>query len=381
MNRRRTLTGTLLAVAVALTACSSVPLPGGEGGGGYRVVIRFADVTDLVPYSAVKVDDVTVGQVEEVSLADDWTAEVLVSVNADVALPDNATAALRQTSLLGEKFVELSPPLDHPSDDPLGDGDVIGLDRTDRGAEVEEVLGALALVLQGGGLEQLRTINTELVALMQGREADITDTLGELESFLAALDGQRENIVTALEALERLSADLADQTDTIRDALDAIAPGITVLADQEQLISDGIVALGELGEVGTEVIEGAGDETIAILNDLQPVLENLVAAGDDFPQGLELALSYPFPYNASDAVHDDFVNLHITLDVDVAAILDNVAGDKPTEQVDPDNPESSGDQGIEPVIGGLTELLGIGLAGLTGGTDDESGTGGEGDTE
>lgn len=77
-------------------------------------------------------------------------------------------------------------------------------------------------------------------------------------------------------------------------------------------------------------------------------------------------MSYPFPYNVADTIHDDFVNLHITLDIDVAEILGNVAGEKPTEQVDEDNPESS-DPGpglsdaVEPIIGGLADLLGLGV--------------------
>lgn len=355
-----------VAVITLLAGCASMPLPGGAGGGGYQVTIEFADVSDLVTHAAVKVDDVTVGQVEAISLTDDWVAEVVVSIEPDVELPDNAIAALRQTSLLGEKFVDIAPPTgDTVATGRLGDGDVIDLARTDRGAEVEEVLGAMALVLAGGGLEQLRTINTELVALMSGREDELSDTLSELETFLASLDEQRDNIVTALEALEQLSDSLADQTDSIGEAIDAIAPGVTVLAEQKDLISDGVIALGELGDIGTEVIAATKDDTLAMLRSLQPVLEQLAAAGDHFPQGLELAVTYPFPYNVSETIHDDFVNLEITLDLNVVEILGNLAGGKPVEQVDEDNPQSSegpelGDA-IDPIIGGLSDLLGIGL--------------------
>ena len=359
-------TAQILAVAAStlVAGCASVPLPGGAGGGGYAVTIEFADVTDLVPYSTVKVSDVTVGRVEDVRL-DDWTAVVTVRVDAEVELPANATARLRQTSLLGEKFVDLSAPLGEEPTGRLADGDLIPLARTDRGAEVEEVLGALALVLQGGGLDQLRTINTELVNLMDGREAELKTTLHDLDAFMTSLDEQRENIVTALEALDKLSADLADQRTEIAEALDAIAPGVTVLADQRELITDAVTALGELGDVGSHVIEQSGDETIAILQDLQPILENLVAAGDHFPQGLELAATYPFPHNATDAISNDFVNLHITLDLDLEAILGNVLGEKPIEYEDGEPVENPADPLgglVEPIIGGLEELLGVGVS-------------------
>lgn len=372
---RRATVVKLVAVAAvtALAGCASAPLPGGQGGDGYRVAVEFADVTDLVPYSTVKVDDVTVGQVEKITVSKDWTAKVDIRVRSDVRLPGNATAALRQTSLLGEKFVELAPPTKGKPAGRLADGDAIPLSRTDRGAEVEEVLGAVALVLQGGGLDQLRTINTELSDLMSGREDEIKDSLGELDTFVTNLDEQREDIVTALEALEKLSGDLAEQKETIGEALDAIAPGVTTLAEQEERITEAITALGELGEVGTNVIQQSGDETVAILRDLQPVLEKLVEAGDHFPQGLELGGSYPFPHNVTDTIEDDFVNLHITLDGSLTNILGNVLGEKPITQADPDNPESSpgGEEfgSIEPVTGGIEDLLGGGILGDGDGED------------
>ena len=98
---------------------------------------------DLVPQSSVKVDDVSVGRVEEVEL-DGYSAKVTLLLSEDVKLPGNAIAEIRQTSLLGEKFVSLSPPAE-PSSDTLDDGDNIGLDRSGRNTEVEEVLGALSL--------------------------------------------------------------------------------------------------------------------------------------------------------------------------------------------------------------------------------------------
>ena len=41
------------------------------------------------------------------ALLSGWVAEVQVAVNSDVRLPANAYARIRQTSLLGEKFVSL----------------------------------------------------------------------------------------------------------------------------------------------------------------------------------------------------------------------------------------------------------------------------------
>ncbi len=75
-------------MAGSLTACEGVydlPLPGGAatGSDAYRVTVEFADVLDLVPQSAVKVNDVTVGAVEKVQL-DGWHARVTVRLQESV---------------------------------------------------------------------------------------------------------------------------------------------------------------------------------------------------------------------------------------------------------------------------------------------------------
>jgi phospholipid/cholesterol/gamma-HCH transport system substrate-binding protein len=118
-GRRLVTAAAALVMSTTLTACEGVydlPLPGGAAGGDdvYRVTVEFADVLDLVPQSAVKVNDVTVGAVEDVEL-DGWHARVRVRLLDSVRLPDNAVAELRQTSLLGEKFVSLGKSSPRPT--------------------------------------------------------------------------------------------------------------------------------------------------------------------------------------------------------------------------------------------------------------------------
>ncbi len=103
----------LLAGALVLSGCSvyDVPLPGGAdtGKNPMKVTLMFRDVLDLVPQSTVKVDDVTVGKVKSIKLKG-YVAEVDVEVPGDLKLPENTTAQIRQTSLLGEKFIQLDRP-------------------------------------------------------------------------------------------------------------------------------------------------------------------------------------------------------------------------------------------------------------------------------
>lgn len=317
-----------LGASMVLSGCQGVldlPLPGGaaQGSDVYHVTVEFRDVLDLVPQSAVKVNDVTVGAVDKVTL-DGWHARVRLRLRDTVRLPDNAVAELRQTSLLGEKFVSLSPPSDRPAQGRLADGDTIPLARSGRNPEVEEVLGALSLVLNGGGVAQLKTINVELTKAMAGRESDIRDAVRQLDTFVGGLDQQKADIVRAIDGLDRLSATLARQKGDIATALDDLGPGLKVLADQRRALTRMLTALSDLGRVGTRVVRASTADTVANLDALQPTLTRLADAGANLPKALEMAFTYPFPAAATGAVKGDYTNLRITADLDLRSILGNL---------------------------------------------------------
>lgn len=171
--------GSLLLSGCEFNGWYDVPLPGGAAADGhaYHVTVEFRDVLDLVPQSAVKVDDVTVGAVEKVQL-DGWHARVRLRVADSVKLPANAVAELRQTSLLGEKYVALAAPAGTAPVGRLRDGDRVPLSRSGRNPEVEEVLSALSALLNGGGVAQLKTITVELNKALDGRENRVRSCSG-----------------------------------------------------------------------------------------------------------------------------------------------------------------------------------------------------------
>ena len=335
-RRGRLLRWTALAVsgAIALTGCkfqgaASFPLPGGVGGNGYQVAIEFPDVLDLVPQSSVKVNDVTIGSVKKIELmGSGYTARVTVAIKNDVVLPENATAALRQTSLLGEKFVSLDRPTN-----PVGRlraGMTIPLSRTSRNADIEEVLGALSLVLNGGSLEQLQVINSELTKTLKGRETEVRSFLTQLTGFVSGLDDQKVQIVNALDGLDRLTGKLVVQRTTLATALRDIPKGASVLSDERAQLTTVLAALNRLGTVATRVITNTKQNTVADLRALQPILLQLSRAGQDLPNALELITTYPFPKTIDRGIRGDYANLFITVGGNINDALKNLgAGSLP----------------------------------------------------
>lgn len=338
----RALAGVLLA-GVALSGCDfdvyQLPLPGGVDAGEdpITVTVMFRDVLDLVPKSTVKVNDVSVGEVTDVDL-DGFTAQVTLKLRKDTELPDNALASIRQTSLLGEKFVSLSPPAEGASADPLGDDDVIPLERSGRNPEIEEVLGALSLLLNGGGVAQVQTIARELNAALGGREEAARSVLTQVDELTGSLDSNKADIVSAIESLNALSLAVTQQQPTINAALEELPAAVRSIDSQREDLVTMLGALEDLSDVGVSVIQQSRQSTIGTLRQLQPVLTQLADSGDSFVNSLNVFYAFPFvdevvgrdPQVARNLHIGDYTNLSAELDVDLSNVL-GLLDDLPTD--------------------------------------------------
>ena len=197
-----------------LSGCSiyDAPLPGGADTGDNPITVKvmFRDVLDLVPQSTVKVDDVTVGKVTQ------GRAQGLRRQGHRRAPGRRRPARQRpaprsaRPACWARSSSRSSRPQD-PSSGKLSNNDVIGLDRTGRNPEVEEVLGALALLLNGGGVGQLKTIVAELNNAFGGRESEVRSVLDQIRIFMGQLDENKASIVAALENTNRLAVQLRKQ--------------------------------------------------------------------------------------------------------------------------------------------------------------------------
>jgi phospholipid/cholesterol/gamma-HCH transport system substrate-binding protein len=359
MRNRLRITATAAAAvagAVLLSGCGfsglyGTHLPGGADVGShpYSVTAYFSNVLDLVPQSAVKVNDVAVGRVENVSLSESgdnsgqkstngWTAKVKITVNSDVKLPANARAAIKQTSLLGEKYVDLEQPLDAPSATLLTDGDTIPITRTGSAPETEEVLGALSLLLNGGGLQQIRIITTELNKALDGNQAAVRDLLGQLNGFVGTLDKQKSDIITALDSVDRLARTLNVNRQKIAAALDTFPQALEILKDDRAKLTTLLTSLSRLGGVAARVITETQQDLVSSLKSLAPAVEQLTASGSDLVKALKIGGTFPFPLGTTlQAVRGDYANLHLFFDLNLSnelcglnrALCDVVKGAQP----------------------------------------------------
>jgi phospholipid/cholesterol/gamma-HCH transport system substrate-binding protein len=294
----------------------SLPLPGGPplGAHPYTVKAVFANVVDLVPHATVRVSDVPVGEVTGMSVPPgSWDATVTMTINGSVKLPGNAIAELTSTSLLGEEYVELSAPPGVAGQGTLGNGATIPLDATTANATVEQVLGALSLLLNGGGLAQLHTITVQLNDALSGNEPQIRSALAGINTLVTNLNAHRSDITSALNGLNQLSQTLSARDQQIGYVLDNLSPGMRVLNSERAQLVTMLNALHTLSGVATSTINASQSDTIADLTALQPVLRNLANAGKALPDALQVLLTFPFPDQVLSDIKGDYLNTFLNV--------------------------------------------------------------------
>ncbi|WP_082399117.1 MULTISPECIES: MCE family protein [unclassified Pseudonocardia] len=328
----------IAACSVSLSACgysglNDFTLPGvpGVGDGAYTVQIELRNVADLVPNNPVRVGDQPVGNITKVEL-DDWNALVTVSLNSDVELPANTQARIGQASLLGAKFVELTPPADQAPTGRLTDGARIGLEQSGKYPETEEVLASVATLLNGGNLQNLKTITGEVNKALGGRTEDFRGLITELETFSRGLDDQKQDITRAIDGIDRLAANFAEQDQAIDGALQAIPPALTVLNRERENLTDTLVSLGKFGDATDAVVAESSDNLARNLDNLTPALAGLADANNSLTDSLGLLGTIIFPLrNFGETFQGDYINFWLTLDLTLGTLDQNFLTGTPFE--------------------------------------------------
>ncbi|TLH80739.1 MCE family protein [Mycolicibacterium cosmeticum] len=313
--------GALLVAGCSFGGLNSLDMPGtaGHGPGSYTITVELPDVATLPQNSPVMVDDVTVGSVSGIDAVQrpDGTfyAAVKLSLDGDVNLPENSTATVAQTSLLGSQHVQLAAP-EGKAIGKLKQGSNIPLGSIGRYPTTEEVLSSLGVVVNKGNLGALQDITDEAYAAVAGRSGSFAELLPRLAELTSSLDQQTNDIIAAADGLNRFASMLARSKDNLGRTLDTLPNALKVLNDNRSNIVDAFQALQKFATVGARVLSETKTDFAADLKDLFPVIKEFNDNADDVIKDLEFLPTFPFHYKyLRNAVRGDYLNVFVTFDL------------------------------------------------------------------
>ena len=325
----------LAAVVLLLSGCSftginSLPLPLDKGGGAddLRVTVLLDNAANLVPNSEVRYQDVVVGSVRKIEF-DRWHAKLTVGIERGAEIPGDVDAKVAQKSLLGAEYLHLSAPSAEPTGALLHTGAVIGLARTGRYPETEEVLSAAALLLDNGGLGQIHTISHELNQALTGRTGDLRSLVHQVTLLTGQLDKQRDQITSALKGLDRMSRVVNAQRPALDRALRELPRGIRTLASERADLVAALNSLNGFSTVAHRVISETKGGLVQNLDNLRPVTKQLAEHAASLAKTINV-LTFPFPVKAvNKSFYGDYINFFAKFDLNLTQIAQYWTGGTP----------------------------------------------------
>jgi virulence factor Mce-like protein len=160
---------------------------------GYRFSVPFKEATQLAVQSDVRISGVNVGKVKSINLGSDGLAHATIEMDSQYApIPEDTRAILRQKTLLGETYVELTPgSKDGPT---LPEGDSLPKAQVSQAVQLDEIFrtfnqptrDAFRQWMQGASLA-LRRQGPHLSAAL----AELDPFAEEANHALRILDSQR----------------------------------------------------------------------------------------------------------------------------------------------------------------------------------------------
>src|SRR5256714_3326904 len=189
---------------------------------GWRFEAQFNEATQLAKQADVRISGVSVGKVTDIQLAKDGRSTVTMQLKRQYApLPSNARAILRQKTLLGETYVELTP--GSPSGPKLKEGGHLAVGNVSPTVELDEIfrafdaktrrsfqvwLESLAVGVHGQGqaindafgtLSPLATDANQLVSILLSQQSAVQKLVantGEVFTALSERDGQLSSLIS-----------------------------------------------------------------------------------------------------------------------------------------------------------------------------------------
>ncbi|BCK57342.1 MlaD family protein [Nocardia wallacei] len=247
------------ALIVAVSACGAcafdpaeLPLPGaGVAGPSYHVRIEFTDVLNLPARAKVIANGAQVGVATNIALAQPDRGpggHVIVDaeIDDDVQLPTTTTAVLRQNTLLGDIHIALTTPPDGFGR-LLHDGDTIPVGQTRPAVRVEDTLAGVATFVQGGAIDHLQDLITDLNGVLPEDPAQTARIFQVLGADAADLSANLDQVDHLLNGFTKDSEVMNRRRDTLAELL--TEPAVEQLSASVATIVNVIGVLGGMAPV------------------------------------------------------------------------------------------------------------------------------------
>lgn len=300
-------------LVIVLVAAALTMFRGGET---KTLTAHFPRTISIYEGSDVRILGVPVGHVDSVTPAGTDVA-VTMSYDADVDVPADAKAVIVAPSIVGDRFVQLTPV--YSGGDKLADGAVLDVDRTAVPLELDQIyssLDDLTVALGPTGANRNGAFSDLLETTAEnfgGQGATFHQTIKDFGKLSQTLDDNKDELFGSARELEGFIGSLARNDKTVRKFNDSLSQVSSMLAGERQELSASLTNLAKaLGQVSSFVKENREvlGRNISGLNRVSKVLVKRRSELDHILDSAPLALNnLALTYNPQTGTLDTNANL------------------------------------------------------------------------
>ena len=290
------------------------------GGGERTLVAHFPRTVSIYEGSDVRVLGVPVGKVDTVT-PNGTDVKVTMHYDDDVQVPQDAKAVIVAPSVVGDRYVQLTPA--YTQGPVLKDGAVLDTSRTAVPLELDDIYGSLDKLVvalgptganKNGALSDLLDVTAKNFG---GQGAQVRQTIGDLGKLSKTLDDNKDELFGSAAELQGFISTLAENDSTVRDFNASLSEVSTMLAGERGDLAAALRNLaGALGDVTTFVRTNKSvlHSDIGSLNRVAKTLVKRRAELDEILDDAPLALNnLYYAYDSNSGTLDTSANLPSTL--------------------------------------------------------------------
>lgn len=238
----------------------------------YKVTAEFSNVTGLLAGDVVKASGVTIGRVDQIKVKH-GLAIVTMSINEDVALPDDVAVEIRFRNLVGQRMVAFVQPSDSTGDEILKDGALITLDETAPAFELSDLFNGLRPLIRSTSPADINLVATTLTDALRGRTDEIGSLLTNVSEISEVIESKDQELSTLLNGLNVVTADLAGRDAQLDRTLDDINLFFKKVVDNRRALARALVSLEDAASRLDRIVT-TNDENIKVeLRNLAAILK------------------------------------------------------------------------------------------------------------
>ncbi len=326
------------AVVVLALVATGLAFLGGES--HKTLTAHFPRAISVFEGSEVRVLGVPVGTVDSVTPSG---TDVVVTMryDADVDLPADAQAVIVAPSIVGDRFVQLTPV--YTGGEVMKDGATLDADQTAVPLELDQIYQSLddltvALGPNGANAKGALTDLLETTAAnFDGQGAKFHQTIQDFSKLTGTLDDNKEELFGSAKALEGFIHTLAANDSTVRKFNRSLASVSTMLAGERDELSASLrhlaVAMKEVSGFVAENKELLGSNIKGINRVAKVLVKQRDALAEILTAGPVALNNLALTYNPQSGTLDTRANLQMLGDQitsDPAAFLCGIVGQADT---------------------------------------------------